>query len=42
MLWLLGAPMMSATVDELSNTLFARRANLDTLYLKIATVRGAK
>ncbi len=36
--WLLGAPVMSASVEQLSHTQYIRLNGIDTLYLLIATV----
>ena len=37
-MWVFGAPTMSASITKLDNSYFARRQGLNTLYLQIATV----
>lgn len=38
MIWLILAPVMSASVEQLTNAQFIRQNGIDTLFLSVATV----
>ena len=40
LLWLLGAPVMSASIEQLGHSYCVRSHQLDTLYLEVATGMG--